>query len=193
MPKLKVVPKSELSVGEISSFEAKIQAALIKMALEKDLAADASELVVRDLLPVPDLGWGSNAWSNQVATVANAWQAAPDVNVRLAGAQQNRVIAFYKVINRTLNPAIVASRFNLGATGVLGIMQLEELWAEQESVGFFGPIFYTDGETVRYDFFADAVVAINAEQIGFPAMVCEPYGEQIAMDAKTRVGAAQWA
>ena len=193
MGKLKVIPKSEMTQAEIFSLEAKVQDSLIKMALEKELASSADELVVRDLLPVPDLGWASNAWRNQVATVANAWQAAPDVNVRLAGAQQNRCIAFYKVINRTLNPAIVATRFSLGATGVLGIMQLEELYVEQEQVGFFGPIFYTDGETVRYDFFADAVVAINGEQIGFPAMVVEPYGEQIAMDAKKRVLAAQWA
>ena len=193
MPKLKVVPKSEMTQAEIFSLEQKIQNSLINMALEKELASSPDELVVRDLLPVPDLGWASNAWVNQVATVANAWQATPDVNVRLAGAQQNRVMAFYKIINRTLNPAIVAARFSLGATGVLGIMQLEELYVEQEQVGFFGPIFYTDGETVRYDFFADAIVAIGGEQIGFPAMVCEPYGEQIAMDAKKRVLAAKWA
>lgn len=193
MRKLKVVPKSELTEAEIFAFESKIQAALVRMALEKELSSSADELVVRDLLPIPDLGWASNAWVNQVATVAGGWQAAPDVNVRLAGAQQNRCVAFYKVINRTENPAIIASRFSLGATGVLGVLQLEEVWVEQEQVGFFGPIFYTDGETIRLDYFADAVVAIGGEQIGFPAMVCEPYGEQIAMDAKRRVKAAKWA
>jgi len=193
MGKLKVIPKSELTQAEISTFEEKIYNALIGMALEKELASTPEELVVRDLLPVPDLGWASNAWTNQVATVAGAWQAAPDVNVRLAGLQQNRCMAFYKVINNSLLPHIVATRFSLGTTGVLGILQLEELWAEQEQVGFFGPIFYTDGETVRYDYFADAVVGIGGEQIGFPAMVVEPYGEQIAQDAKKRVLAAKWA
>lgn len=191
MPKLKVVPKSELSIAEIKNFESKIEAALLRMALEKDLASSIDELVVRDLLPVPDLAFAaSNAWTNQVAQVANAW--TQDVNVRLSAAQANRCIAFYKVINRTLNPAIVATRFSLGTTGVLAVLQLEELWAEQESVGFFGPIFYTAGELIRWEHYADAAILVNAEQIGFPAMVVEPYGEQISQDPKKRVEAAKW-
>jgi len=192
MPKMKVIPKSEMTEAEIFTLEQKIERGLINMALEKDLAESEADLVVRDLIPNIDLAMATNNWVNQVATVANAWQAAPDINARLAGAQQNRCIAFYKIINRTLAPNITMARFGLGTTGVLGVLQLEELYAEQENVGFFGPIFYNDGETVRIDYYADAVVAIGGEQIGLPAMVCEPYGEQIAMDAKKRVTAAKW-
>jgi len=192
MGKMKVIPKSEMTEAEIFSLEQKIQAALLRMALEKELASSEQELVVRDCIPNVDLAMATNNWVNQVATVANAWQAAPDINVRLAGAQQNRVVAFYKIFNRTVNPNITMARFQLAQTGVLAVLQLEELYVEQEQVGFFGPIFFTDGETVRIDYYADAVVAIGGEQIGLPAMVCEPYGEQIAQDAKGRVLAAKW-
>lgn len=191
MPKMKVVPKSEMTSGDILAFEEKIRQSLIKMALEKDLAETEAGLVVRDCLPLPDLAFANNQWTNQVAhPAANAW--LQDFNVRLAGAQQNRCIAFYKIINRTVNPDIIATRFNLGTTGVLGVLQLEELYVEQEQVGFFGPIFYTDGETVRLEHYTSAAILINAEQIGFPAMICEPYGEQISQDAKKRVAAARW-
>ena len=189
---MKVIPKSEMTEAEILSLENRIQAALVRMAIEKDFAEAEADLVVRDCMPATDLNMATENWVNQVATVANAWQAAPDINIRLAGAQQNRVVAFYKVFNRTANPNITMARFGLGVTSVLAVLQLEELYVEQEQVGFFGPIFYTDGETVRVDYYADAVVAIGGEQIGLPAMVCEPYGEQIGQDAKKRVTAAKW-
>ncbi len=198
MPKMKVVPKSEMTPSNILTFEEKIRTALVKMALEKGLAESEADLVVRDCLPVVDLGGaagfalsGTNAWTNQVAhPAAGAW--VQDVSSKLAGAFQNRCIAFYKVINRTANPNIIATRFDLGTVGVLAVLQLEELYVEQEQVGFFGPIFYTDGEIVRWEHYVDAAVLVNAEQIGFPAMVCEPYGEQISTDAKKRVSAARW-
>jgi len=190
MAKLKVVPKSELTTTEISSFESKIEAALLRMALEKDFAEGVGELVVRDCLPVADLAFATNAWVNQAALAANAW--TQDFNTPLSAAQDNRVLAFYKVINRTLLPNIIATRFNLGAVAVLGVLQLEELYAEEEPVGFFGPIFYTEGETVRVEHYADAIVAAGGEQIGFPCMICEPYGEQISQDPKTRVKAAKY-
>jgi len=194
MGKMKVIPKSEMTQAEIFSLEQKIQESLYKMALQADLASDRSELVIRDCLPFTDLAGAltNENWVNQIVCVANGWQAAPDFNVRLAGIQANRVMAFYKVFNNTLNPTINATRFSLAQTGVLAVLQLEELWAEQESVGFFGPIFYNDNETIRIEHYANAATAAGAELIGFPAMVCEPYGEVVAQDSKRRVLAAKW-
>jgi len=191
MSKLKVVPKSEFTLAEIYSLEAKIEAALVRMALNKKFAESTEELVVRDCLPDPDLAFATNAWINQSALAANAW--TQDFSTPLSGVQNNRVIAFYKVINRTLLPNIIASRFSLGTVAVLGVLQLEELYVEEEPVGFFGPIFYTEGDTVRVEHYADAIVAIGGEQLGFPAMVCEPFGEQISRDPKTRIKAAKYA
>lgn len=194
MGKMKVIPKSEMTQAEIYSLEQRIQESLIKMALQADLASDRSELVIRDILPFTDLAGalGNEHWTNQIICVANGWQAAPDFNIRLAGIQANRVMAFYKVFNRSVNPTISLARFQLAQTGVLAVLQLEELWAEQEQVGFFGPIFYNDNETVRIDYYANAATAAGGEQIGLPAMVCEPYGEVISQDAKKRVLAAKW-
>lgn len=196
IPILKVVPKSELTVAEISSFEAKIKAALLRMALQKELASDVEGLIVRDCLPEFDLDFTTShavapmAWVNQVAQAAATY--TDDIDVTLTGVQGNRVFAFYKVFNRTLNPGIVASRFNLGTTGVLGVLQLEELWVEEVQVGYFGPIFYTAGERIRIEHYADAVVAQYGEQIGFPAMVCEAIGREISQNPKVRIAAAAW-
>lgn len=196
IPKLKVVPKSELTIAEISSFESKIEAALLKMALAKKLATSTDGLIVRDCLPEFDLDFTTShaaapmAWVNQVAQAAAAW--TDDIDVTLTGVQEDRVFAFYKVFNRTLNPAILATRFNLGVSAVLGALHFEELWAEEVSVGYFGPIFYTAGERIRIEHYADAVVAQYAEQIGFPAMVCEALGREISQNPKTRIEAAQW-
>lgn len=188
-PKLKLIPKSEMTQADIFELERKIADSLVRMALDKKLAETENELIVRDCLPLPDLAFATNAWVNQVAHGV-AW--LQDFSTRLAGAQQGRVIAFYKMINRTLAPAIIASRFSLGTVGVLGVLQHEEVYVEDEVVGFFGPIFYTDGETIRVEHYANAVVGIGAEQIGFPAMVCEPLGNEIAQDPKKRVAAARW-
>lgn len=196
IPKLKVVPKSELTIGEISTFESKIEAALVRMALVKKLASEAEGLIVRDCLPSGDLDFVTShaaapmAWVNQVAQAAAAW--TDDIDVTITGAQEDRIFAFYKVFNRTADPHIVATRFSLGETGVLGALHLEELWAEEVQVGYFGPIFYTNGERIRIEHYADAVVAINGEQIGFPAMVCEAVGREISQNPKTRIEAAKW-
>jgi len=197
IPILKVVPKSEMTTAEIRNFEDRIKAALLKMALEKKLAESPEGLIVRDCLPSGDLDFVTShlaapmAWVNQVAQAAAAW--TDDIDVTITGTQENRVFAFYKVFNRTADPHIVATRFNLGVTGVLGVLHLEELWVEEEQVGYFGPIFYTSGERIRIEHYADQVVAQYAEQIGFPAMVCEALGREISQNPKTRVKAAGWA
>ncbi len=196
IPKLKVVPKSDLTTAEISSFERKIHDALVNMALAKKLADSPEGLIVRDCLPSGDLDFVTShaaapmAWVNQVAQAAAAW--TDDIDVTITGVQENRVFAFYKVMNRSANPGIVASRFNLGEQAVLGVLQLEELWVEEVQVGYFGPIFYTTGERIRIEHYADAVVAQYAEQIGFPAMVCESLGREISQNPKTRIAAAKW-
>lgn len=196
IPKLKVVPKSELSIAEINTFESKIEAALLKMAVAKQLADSLENLIVRDCLPEFDLDFTTShaaapmAWVNQIAQAAAAW--TDDIDVTLTGVQENRVFAFYKVFNRTANPGIMATRFSLGEQAVLGVLHLEELWAEEVQVGYFGPIFYTTGERIRIEHYADAVVAQYAEQIGFPAMVCEALGREISQNPKTRIEAAKW-
>ena len=196
IPKLKVVPKSELTIAEISSFEKKIHDSLVSMALAKKFADSPEGLIVRDCLPEFDLDFTTThaaapqAWVNQVAQAAAAFTV--DIDVTLTGVQEDRVMAFYKVFNRTANPEIVATRFNLGVTGVLGVLQLEELWVEEVQVGYFGPIFYTAGERVRIEHYADAIVAQYGEQIGFPAMVCEALGREISQNPKTRIAASKW-
>ena len=94
IPKLKVVPKSELTIAEISTFESKIEAALLKMALSKKLASDYEGLIVRDCLPEFDLDFTTShaaapmAWVNQIAQAAAAW--TDDIDVVLTGVQEDR-------------------------------------------------------------------------------------------------------
>jgi len=169
---------------------ANVARALVKIALDKKLATSEDQLIVRDIQPTVDLAFATNNWVNQGLLAPNAW--TQDFLTALAGAQQKRCIAFYKVVNLTAIPQINLSRFSLGATSVLGTIDLEALYAEQQTTGFFGPVFWADGENVRVEHYPLAGVAIGAERIAFPGLVVEPLGQNISVDAKSRLAEAKY-
>lgn len=190
MPKFYVVPSSELKTDEINAMRTNVARALVNLALDKKIAASEDQLIVRDIQPNTDLAFATNNWVNQALLAPNAW--TQDFLTALAGAQQKRCIAFYKVVNLTAIPQINLSRFSLGTTSVLGTIDLEALYAEQQTTGFFGPVFWADGENVRVEHYPLAGIAAGAERIAFPGLVVEALGQNISVDAKSRLAEAKY-
>lgn len=164
-----IVTQSQLRAEELKKY--------IEGFKTKLLAKKPDEMV-RELLPLTDLGYTTEEWDNENALGANAW--TNEISHELDDDEELVIIGIF---NLTLLPQVIAARFRMGSTGATtyGVYNLQRLYAQDEVVGYFDePIVYPAKSHVFIDYYARAVVAAGAEDIGLIGLIRKPYGEEVS-------------
>ena len=174
----RVLMARELSTAQIISMRDNIKQKLLNFAV-KESGKNASELLIRDAMPLTDFDFNSEKWCNQTTQVLSTWTR--DWSKELP---KTKFIAFYGVVNHTDDPTIIGSKFKVGASGqtVRDVVMHGKMRAEEVVKCYFDPILYKGQETIYVEHYTIAAggVAQYAEEIELLAFVCEPYGAVIS-------------
>jgi hypothetical protein len=166
---MRIVPQSQLKADELKKY---------LDGFKSQLLAKAKEEMVRDLLPLTDLGYSTEEWDNENALNANAW--TNDIDHELDDDEE---VVILGIFNLTLNPQVIAVRFRVGGTGATtyGIYNLQTLYAQDEVVGWLDePIVYKPKSNPYIDYYARAAVTAGSEKIGLIGFIRKPYGEEVS-------------
>lgn len=176
----RVMVARELSTSQLISMRDDVKAKLLAFAV-KETGKNASEFVIRDVLPSTDLGFNSEKWCNQAAHTLSTW--AVDFYKELP---KTKFVAFYGAVNLSDTPYIILVKFQIGANGqtVKDIISLSRMRAEEAVKCYFEPILYKGAETIYVSMYTDTTIAQYGEALELLALVAEPYGEVISAPAK---------
>jgi len=167
---MKLTPIRQISLADLAALEEAIKAELKRRAAAR-LAIPEDQLVIRDVMPKTDLDLTNEVWITPTLT-ANAWTKYYEIKL-----PDNKFIAFFGAANNAADPIATAIGLRLGpggAAGTKGVMQLEELYADEIPVGVLDePIIYDAGATIYVDVYAKAA---GTEPLVVKGKVCEPFG-----------------
>lgn len=166
-----IIPSSELEVDDIMAIRQKIVDALLEIATRMT-GLDESQLVVRNTLPMEDLGFSSETWQTPALT-ANAW-----TNYFTHKIDEQRFIAFYGVSVLSTDPVTTAVRFKLGSGGgtkTLDVIEIEDLYSDQNRIDGYlkRPLIYKETQYVNVDLFAKAS---GSDNLILKSLTVEPAG-----------------
>jgi len=182
----KLFPEKSLSPGYIDSMRERVEADLLKMAIQDGGPGD---YIVRDLLPWTDLRitsagqasvltdfWGTGAL---VASTLNTY-----VNRQLSNDQ---FIAIYGIAIRDTNPCIQKVLMQTGgAASTMAQWSLEEMYTSDVPIAYTPePIYYPGQKTVFIQLLPDAVgKAVGADGVAdhvvLIGLMCTRAGEVVS-------------
>lgn len=178
-----IISIDELSIDALKAMRDMVANALLDM-VSKKANKSRSELIVRDILPLTDLGFNTEEWSNQTAQSSGAW--TKDWSHEL---DEDQGAAFYGVAIQDETCDLIFVRFKLGATGATtkAIYSLQRLIKEgqeesdKKQTGFFPePVYYGGKETPYVDYYARGSVSQYAAHVVLIGLFCEPKGENVS-------------
>jgi len=171
---------SEITEKEVLSLKASL-ATQLKNELANEIGRKPSEIVVRDVMALTDLGLDSELWDNELAggiptaTWTKDWDKA---------VPKNKKIAFYGLVNHTDDPTFIGFRFKTGAAGQTSkeVVMCGRMHREDQPKCFFDPVKYKPNEHIYIEVYqaSGSTVAEGAELIEYLALIAEPYGEVIS-------------
>lgn len=194
-----------MSVEEQKFIERKLAAELKRRAIEQGVARTPEELVVRDVLPVEDLGWGCEEWTQSGVIPSCDW------GVVYSGAvDDDKVMGFFGIKDETptaysgsptqktlywqgaresfsggtselgaARPA-VAVRFDLGGAKVKDLWQIQHIYVQHPPEAFtFSPVIYNKSEDFRIYFYGRTNLSGERSNLILRGKVCEPKGKVI--------------
>jgi hypothetical protein len=181
------IPIGELSLDERRRMRLDALTQLRNRAINvKSLAGSPSELVIRDILPMTDLGLApaglgvgvDNWWVVDVAAAILPTAARVNwINIALA---VNRMLVIYGGAALSANPAIATLFFQSGPGGatVKGVVQLEACYAMLEPAYYLAKACLWDPqETVFISFLPRINVAADTDRHVLRGAIAEPLGE----------------
>ena len=185
------VPTNELTLTDIKAYKSAAQEAGITRALSLGLAGTRDELVVREALPLIDMGAAAvNGYGTEYyitdAITAVGWAlvfntVAGAVVAPTLGA--TKVAVFYKVADADGDPAATAVRFQVGAGGVttkaVFFFQLGLDNKLESDLYFSKPIVYDPQDVLFIQFYSRAA-AHAAEELSFGCYVIERQGSTVS-------------
>ncbi len=105
--------------------------------------------VIRDILPKTDLGFANEEWKISY-TSAYAWETK--VNLTLP---EDKFIVLFGFHNNAANPLTLAIKFYKDVIPI-EVVQVENLYAYDEPIGFFTPLVWSESETLKIEFYGKA-------------------------------------
>ena len=171
------VPVSKITEDQYKAVIDAVKAKLMALAA-KELQKSPSELVLREVMPLTDLGYTTETWDNENALTAVTW--TKDIGHAL---DNDEFIAFVGVENQTDDPQVIGIKFKVGSGGATtrDIQMIESLYTEDNHKALFKePIIYKANEYIYIEYYAKTAVVAGAEKIGLIAFIVKPYGEEIS-------------
>lgn len=188
-----------MSVEEQKFIERKLAAELKRRAIEQGIARTPEELVVRDILPVPDLGWGCNEWTQSGVIPSCAW-----ATVYSGTVDDEKIIGFIGIKDETptaysggpaqktlywqqqgsgqygsARPAVVV-RFSLSDAKVKDIWHIQHIYVQHPPEAFtFSPVIYNKSERFRIAFYGRTNHSGEPSNLILRGKTCEPKGMEI--------------
>lgn len=172
-----LVPLSKITEDQYKALVDSIKTRLLNLAA-KELNKNPSELVLREVMPLTDLGYTTETWDNENALTATTW--TKEIGHAL---DPDEFIAFVGVENQTDDPQVIGIKFKVGSGGATtrDVQMIESLYTEENFKAMFKePIIYKGNEYVYIEYYAKAAVAAAGEKIGLIAFIVKPYGEEIS-------------
>jgi hypothetical protein len=106
--------------------------------------------VVRDILPKTDLDLANEEWKISYGS-AYTWET----KVNLTLPEDKFVVLFGVAFRKGATPKTLAIKFYKDVNPI-GVIQVENLYAYDEPVGFFGPLVWSEAEGLRIEFYGNA-------------------------------------
>ena len=142
-----IVPKQELTIDDLKRYRDSALSLLEDMI--RAVGKNPQDFVFRDILPKTDLGLTNEEWK---ITYSAAYTEETKVNKTLP---ENKFIVFYGYTNLASNPLTLYIRFYSGSIPV-EIIQVEHVYTYLEPTGYFKPIGFREGETLKIAFYGKA-------------------------------------
>jgi len=179
------IPIGELSLDERRRMRLDALTQLRNRAINvKRIAGSASELVIRDIIPMTDLGIapaGVGAADNYwVVDIAAAVPAAARINWIKIALAVNRMLVIYGGAALSANPMISTLFFQSGPGGatVKGVVELEAMYAMLETAYYLAKgCLWDPQETVFISFLPRITVAADTDRHVLRGAIAEPLGE----------------
>ena len=181
------IPTAELTLSNIQGFRtAAVEAGIIRA--ESQGLGNRKELVVRDLLPLTDLGTAATGWLTEeyitvgaVAGPAWIWAFSFAAVPQLA---RTKVAVFYGWADVMAAPIATAVRFRVGATGATTKAVFHTQMAIQAKmepdVYFSEPVVYSPEDFAFIEIYTTAATPAGGEQIPFRALIIERVGGTVS-------------
>lgn len=179
------IPIGELSLDDRRRMRLDALTQLRSRAITvKHLAGNPSELVIRDILPMTDLGLSpvgvgvaDNYWVVDIAAATGAAARINWINIALA---VNRMLVIYGGAALSASPMIATLFFQSGPGGatVKGVVQLEACYAMLEPAYYLAKACLWDPqETVFISFVPRLNAAADTDRHVLRGAIAEPLGE----------------
>ena len=185
-----IIPEDELTLEEIKTFRDSLKTRLLDIAV-KETGKLRSELVVRDINPLDDLGFNGIEWQNQTAIgAADTW--TKDWSKELS---KTKFLGFYGIDYKTCATTVAAWKYmgvsyRLGPAGPTTLKQVHLQKCQRNILtgvgtmisarGYHEPVIYKGNETAYVSLIANTTVTQYYEGIQLLGLFCEPYGETIS-------------
>jgi len=174
-----LIPTDELTLTDQKEYRRKALEMAENMA--RDRIAAQGEYIARPPQLIADFGCVLDQWNTAaLAVLGTAYTVFQAVAAPAVGLRQ--VVVWYKVSVETAPPNASMLLFQEGAGGrtTFGIYNLEELYAKQQTEGYFSePIVYPPG-SVQLITAVCRVVTGAAERLILGGFIIEPAGPQIS-------------
>ena len=181
------VPTAELTLSDMKKYRIDAVESGVTRALALGIARTREELVVRDLLPLTDLGTAATGWLTEeyitVGAVAAGWIWAFSF-AAVPQLARTKIAVFYGWADVMAVPIATGVRFRLGATGAttkaVFLPQLAIQGKMEPDVYFTEPIVYDPEDFVFIEIYTTAATPAGGEQIPFRALIIERVGGTVS-------------
>lgn len=174
----RILAARELSTAQLISMRDEVVNKLLRFASTETGKAQ-SEFIVRDIMPKTDLGFNSEAWLNQTELVDATW--TKDFTKELP---KNSFVCFYGIVKEAESPAIIGTKFKLGAGGAttIDIVMHTRIAVEDIPKGYFSPILYKGGDTIYVEHYQKTGGNLSQYGEAFELMgfIAEPVGVNVS-------------
>lgn len=179
------IATNELTLSDIKAFRGGAVEAGIARALKKAIAADRTELVVYEALPLTNF---PGAWTTEQyitpAPAAVGWGWAGN-GAAVGVLPVGNVAVFYKCANSSavVPPVFIATRFRVGATGAttkaVFHFQLAIENKVESDVYFSEPVVYDPQDNVNIQVYSTAAAGA-AENVAYGCFIVSRLGPEIS-------------
>jgi hypothetical protein len=143
-----VVPFKELELATI--IRARDASAQMLRDAIRARGKNPEAYVIRDILPKADLGLANEEWKISY-TAPYTWET----KIELTLPEDKFVVLYGVAFRRGTTPKTLAIKFYKDVNPI-AVVQLENLFAFDEMIGFFGPFAWGEAETLKVEFYGNA-------------------------------------
>jgi len=155
-----IIPMAEIKLEDV------IRARTVAVDYLKDAikarGKSPDAYVIRDVLPKTDLGLANEEWKISY-TSAYTWESKIDKTM-----EEDKFIVIFGYQNHSAAPKTLAIKFYKDVTPI-EVIQVENLYAHEEKIGFFTPMVWSESEKIKVEFYGNAAGDDNTVFRGFVA------------------------